>query len=448
MNGEPLELHSTRDAERAGIGIIYQELNLCPNLTVADNIFLGRELTSRGSIDRAGQRRAAAELISRLGHDIDPDTPVSDLRIGQQQVVEIAKALAQDVQVLIMDEPTSALSAAEVDELFTVIRDLRAAGVAIIYISHRLEETIEIGDHITVLRDGRLVEAAPMSGVDVAWIIEKMVGKDPTSLFRKEAGELGDELLCVDDLCLIQQGGYVVDHVSFGVRAGEVVGLYGLMGAGRSELFECLAGRHPECTGTVSLRGEPLTRSTVLDRIRAGIILAPEDRQRDGLVQPLSVADNMTLASLDGFVNPMAPVLQPRRQRAAVVQQVKDLAIRVANPSQVITSLSGGNQQKVVVAKALLTEPTVLLLDEPSRGIDVNAKSEVFSIMARLAARGYGVVFISSELKEVLAMSDRILVMSRGRITGDFLQCDATEELLVAASAAGLRAGRTVASVA
>lgn len=281
-----------------------------------------------------------------------------------------------------------------------------------------------------------------MAGIDVAWIIEKMVGKNPASLFHKEAGELGDDLLLVEDVSLLSHGGYAVDHVSLTVRAGEVVGIYGLMGAGRSELFECLAGRHSECEGRVYLRGELLAGNNVQDRIRAGIILAPEDRQREGLVQPLSVADNMLLASLDRHTLASLPVLARKKEKASVTEQIRNLAIRVANPNQVITSLSGGNQQKVVVGKALLTEPVVLLLDEPSRGIDVNAKSEIFAIMARLASHGYGVLFISSELKEVMAMSDRILVMCRGRITGEFSQAEATEEKLVLASSAVHREGR------
>lgn len=439
MDGEEIELHSTRDAERHEIGIIYQELNLCANLSVVDNIYLGRELRRRGTIDRSAQRKNAGAIIHRLGHDIDPDTLVSELRIGQQQVIEIAKALTQEVRVLIMDEPTSALSAAEVDELFGVIRDLADSGVAIIYISHRLEETIEIGDYITVLRDGQVVDESPTTAIDVPWIVHKMVGKNTDALSHSHGGEIGAEILRVEELCLLRQGGYAVDHVSFTVHAGEVVGIYGLMGAGRSELLECLAGRHRDATGQVYVSGEVLTSCTVGDRIKAGIVLAPEDRQRDGIVQPLSVADNMLLASLRNYVHRVLPVLRPAKERDAVSGQIAALGIRVASPNQLITSLSGGNQQKVVIAKALLTSPRVLLLDEPSRGIDVNAKAEIFALMSKVATEGYGVVFVSSELKEVLAMSDRILVMSKGRITANLTQELANEEALVAASAVGHR---------
>ncbi len=436
MNGDIVHLRSPLAAEKLGIGIIYQEMNLCPNLSVAENIFLGRELAANGMVDQKQQRRRASELIERLGHTIDPNMLVSDLRIGQQQIVEIAKALSQDVRVLIMDEPTSALSAAEVAVLFKVIDDLRRSGVSIIYISHKLEEITQIGDYITVLRDGRLVAEERIERIDVPWIIERMVGKNPAALFHKEKTAVGAEILRVEDITLPgRTGGNVVDHVSFTLHKGEVLGLYGLMGAGRSELFECLAGLHPEAGGRIWLNGEPLKSKNVTARIEAGITLVPEDRQREGLVQALSVADNMLLASLRNYFNGF--YLVGRKEESAVKSKIKDLAIKVADPQQLITALSGGNQQKVVIAKSMLTSPKILMLDEPSRGIDVNAKSEIFAIMSRLAEDGFGVLFISSELKEVMAMADRILVMSRGSITGEFLREEATEELLVAASAVG-----------
>ncbi len=437
LDGKPVQLRSPLHAEQLGIGIIYQELNLCPNLSVAENIFLGRELASGGLvINNKAQGSQTRALMQRLEHDIDPAAPVSDLRIGQQQIVEIAKALAQDVRILIMDEPTSALSAAEVEVLFKVIEELKAHGVSIIYISHKLEEITHIGDYITVLRDGRLVAEESIAAIDVQWIIEKMVGKNPASLFRKELNELGDEILRVEELTLPRVGGgFAVDHVSFALRKGEVLGLYGLMGAGRSELFECLAGVRPDAGGRIYLEGKLLRAGSVATRIEAGIVLVPEDRQREGLVQTLSVAHNMLLASLQNYMSSF--YLARRKEQTAVTSLIKDLSIKVANPGQIITSLSGGNQQKVVVAKGLLTAPKILLLDEPSRGIDVAAKSDIFAIMARLATEGYGVLFISSELKEVMAMADRILVMSKGKITGEFLREEATEAALVAASAVG-----------
>ncbi len=441
LDDRPIQPSSPLHAEQLGIGIIYQELNLCPNLSVAENIFLGRELAPTGLVvDKKAQRTKARALMQRLEHNIDPDAMVSDLRIGQQQIVEIAKALAQEVRILIMDEPTSALSAAEVEVLFKVITDLKAHGVSIIYISHKLEEITRISDYVTVLRDGHLVAEARTAEIDVPWIIEKMVGKNPASLFQKRQSEVGAEILRIEEMTLPRiGGGFAVDHVSLSLHKGEVVGLYGLMGAGRSELFECLAGVHPDARGRVYLEGKELPASNVAGRIGAGIVLVPEDRQREGLVQTLSVAHNMLLASLHNYFNGL--FLRQRKEQGAVAEKIKDLSIKVADPGQIITSLSGGNQQKVVVAKGLLTAPKVLLLDEPSRGIDVAAKSEIFSIMESLAEQGFGVLFISSELKEVMAMSDRILVMSKGRVTGEFLRAEATEEALVAASAIGHETG-------
>ncbi|MCB0052658.1 MAG: sugar ABC transporter ATP-binding protein [Caldilinea sp.] len=437
LDGKPIQLRSPLHAEQLGIGIIYQEMNLCPNLSVAENIYLGRELAPTGLVvDKKAQRTQTRALMQRLEHAIDPDTLVSDLRIGQQQIVEIAKALAQDVRILIMDEPTSALSASEVEVLFKVIADLKAHGVSIIYISHKLEEITQISDYVTVLRDGRLVAEARNADIDVPWIIEKMVGKNPANLFHKGHTEVGGEILRVEEITLPRLGGgFAVDHVSLTLRRGEVVGIYGLMGAGRSELFECLAGVHPDAGGQVFLEGKLLPAGNVSGRISEGIVLVPEDRQREGLVQSLSVAHNVLLASLRNYFNGL--FLAPRKEQTAVTEMIKGLTIKVADPGQIITSLSGGNQQKVVVAKGLLTSPKILLLDEPSRGIDVAAKSEIFAIMERLAAQGFGVLFISSELKEVMAMSDRILVMSKGKITGEFLREEATEEALVAASAIG-----------
>ena len=374
--------------------------------------------------------------MSKLEQKIDPDELVGDLRIGEQQIVEIAKALAQDVRILIMDEPTSALSAAEVEVLFRIIRELKSRGVAIIYISHKLEELLQIGDYITILRDGRKVAEEESKNVNVPWMIEEMVGRNPATLFTRKERQLGDVLLKVEDLTLPRAGGgYLLDHISFELREGEVLGFYGLMGAGRSDLVDCLAGARPQATGSIWLDGKPVTATTISGRIQSGFVLVPEDRQRDGLVPTLSVMDNMLLASLKKYLRGI--FLAPTKEKSATDSQIKDLSIRVANSQQPITALSGGNQQKVVVAKGLLTHPKVLLLDEPTRGIDVGAKSEISEIMNRLAAQKYGVIFVSSELKEILAMSDRILVMSKGKITGEFTHQEATEEKLVAASAIG-----------
>jgi erythritol transport system ATP-binding protein len=437
LDGNEIQPRSPLEATRLGIGMVFQELNLCDNLSVVDNIFLARETTRRDSlIARRVQKKRAGELLSKLEQKIDPDELVSNLRIGEQQIVEIAKALLQDVRILIMDEPTSALSAAEVEVLFRVIRDLKSRGVAIIYISHKLEELTQIGDYVTILRDGLKVAEAEIKNVDVPWMIEEMVGRNPATLFTRKKHELGDVLLKAENLTLPRTGGgYLLDHVSFELRQGEVLGFYGLMGAGRSDLVECLTGARPQATGDVWLDGKPVTTKTISGRIRSGFVLVPEDRQRDGIVPTLSVMDNMLLASLKKYLKGI--FLTASQEKTAADSQIGNLSIRVASSQQPITALSGGNQQKVVVAKGLLTKPKVLLLDEPTRGIDVGAKSEISEIINQLAEQKYGVIFVSSELKEILAMSDRILVMSKGKITGEFTHREATEEKLVAASAIG-----------
>jgi erythritol transport system ATP-binding protein len=308
--------------------------------------------------------------------------------------------------------------------------------VAIVYISHKLEELLRVGDLITVMRDGRIVGHAEAADVDVAWIIEQMVGRSPASLFSRTDHDVGETLMEVKHVTLPRVGGgYLLDDVSLQVHAGEILGLYGLMGAGRTELMEVLAGVRPEAKGEVLLDGRDLMGASVSDRIDAGVVLVPEDRKTVGLVPTLSVAHNMVLSSLRRYLSSF--FLSRGKEKVAVDGMIRDLAVRVADPRNNIDSLSGGNQQKVVVAKGLLTEPRVLLLDEPTRGIDVGAKSEIFQIMSRLAGEGFGIVFVSSELKEVMAMSDRILVLSKGKIVAEFEGDKATEKELVDASAAG-----------
>lgn len=436
LEGRAIAPRSPREAERLGIGIIYQELNLFPNLNVSENIFIAHELT-HGSvvIQHQEQERRARALLERLEHPLDPKILVQDLRIGQQQVVEIAKALALDVRILIMDEPTSALSDAEVRVLFRVIEELKANGVTIIYISHKLEELLQIGDYITVLRDGHKVAEAPMSQVNLAWIVERMVGRDTASNYRPPQHPFGDVILQVEGISLPKPGGgELLSDVSFALRAGEILGIYGLMGAGRTELFECLMGLRPQATGTVWLAGKKLSGG-IDQRIAQGLVLIPEDRQREGLIPELSVAHNMLLASLKRYLQRF--FLSSAKENASVSRMINDLAIKVANPQYPVASLSGGNQQKVVVAKGLLTEPKVLLMDEPTRGIDVGAKQEIFDLARRLATHGLGIVFVSTELKEIMTIADRILVMSKGKITRELLRAEATQQALVEASAIG-----------
>jgi erythritol transport system ATP-binding protein len=437
-----VRFRDSRDAARHGIGMIFQELNLFPNLSVTENIFTAREITTPAKlIDQKAQERIARDLLARIEHPMDPHTPVADLPLGLQQIVEIAKALARDARILIMDEPTSALSQAEVGVLFRVIRELKAQGVSIIYISHKLEELMQIGDYITILRDGKLIAEAPMEGLNLPWIINKMVGRDTKALYRTKSHDVEQDVLNVVGLTLAKPGGkgLLLDNVSFAVRGGEMVGIYGLMGAGRTELLESLIGVRPEAIGSIKLNGKELMGKRISERIRQGLVLVPEDRQRAGLVQTLSVCSNMTLASLRNFTRGF--FLSEGKERVNVKRVIGELSIKVFSPNQIITSLSGGNQQKVVVGKALLTEPRVLLLDEPTRGIDVGAKADMFGIMSDLAAKGLGVLFVSSELMEVLAMADRILVMSKGKITGEFTREEATEEALVTASGVGHKLG-------
>ena len=440
LEGIEISPQNPREAGALGIGIIYQELNLFPNLNVAENIFTAHELTSGRIVIKQGeQEKRAAELLARLEQSIDPRTLVAHLRIGQQQIVEIAKALALDVQILIMDEPTSALSGAEVEILFRVINELKAQGVSIVYISHKLDELIQIGDYITVLRDGRLIAESPMWKVNLPWIVEHMVGRDSYTAYTPPTHETGAEILRVENLSLERPGkgrGYLLNNISFSLHAGEILGIYGLMGAGRTELFETLIGLHPHASGDIWLDGHRIKGVSINERIRQGIMLIPEDRQREGLVQVLSVANNMILASLQNYLARLL-YLSSTKERSNVERMVKELSIKVSNPQNLIGSLSGGNQQKVVVAKALLTSPRVLLMDEPTRGIDVGAKEEIFDIMTALARRGLGIVFVSTELKEVMAMADRILVMSRGHLTAEYQRAEATEQALVEASAAG-----------
>jgi erythritol transport system ATP-binding protein len=439
LRGEPVTLDSPRDALRSGIAIIYQELSLFPNLSVAENVFLARELTSRAGTVRHGEQESVVRsLMARLEQDIHPGTLVEDLRIGQQQLVEIARALAQEVSVLIMDEPTSALSTAEAEVLLRLVEDLTAHGAAVIYISHKLDECLRIGDHFTVLRDGALVAEAPAAEVTLDWIVEMMAGRSREALFPRSEHAVGAPLLEVDELTLprVHGGGYLVDRVSFTLRAGEIVGIYGLMGAGRTELLECLFGMQPNASGTVRIDGRALRREPVVVRIQAGLAFVSEDRQKLGLVQSLSVAENITLASLRSVRR--GPVLSRPKERAKVREMIRALAIKVSRPEQPVTALSGGNQQKVVIARSLLTTPRVLMMDEPTRGIDIGAKSDVFRLMCDLAREGMAVLFVSSELKEVVAMADRALVMARGRITADLPREQITEAALAAAAVAGI----------
>ncbi len=435
LDGEPVVFASPADAVAHGVAIIHQELNLCPNLSIADNIFIGRERTKGAFVDFPRQREAARTLLEHLEEPLNPTTLVGELRLGQQQLVEIARALSEDTRVLIMDEPTSALSAAEVHVLFRVIRELTARGVSIIYISHHLDECLEIADTAVVLRDGSIVARAPMAEVDLGWIVAQMVGRDESALFAPMAHDPGRPLLEIEGLIVSdpdQPERLAVRGVDLTVHAGEVVGVYGLMGAGRTELLEALAGRNPVLGGRVVLDGRDLTHASVGERIEAGLVLVPEDRQRDGLVQALSVGRNMNLSAVERFVRGL--FIRSRDERAAIDAVAGQVRVKAAGQDAPIGSLSGGNQQKVVIGRALMTRPQLLVLDEPTRGIDVGAKADIFALMAEEARKGIGVLFATSEVGEVLHACDRIVVMARGRVAAVLDPRTTDRERLMAAS--------------
>lgn len=436
MNGEVKVFSSATDARNHGISIIHQELNLAPNMNVRDNIFIGREIIKSGTVDYAEETRITRHLMRALEEDIDPLTPVEDLRLGQQQIVEIARALSVNSQVLIMDEPTSALSAAEVEVLFQVIRDLTSQGVAIVYISHHLEEALEITDRAVVLRDGTMTAYAHRDEIDLEWIVRNMVG-DHFDLGSPPQGyDFGETALSVANLTVKGKAGIrLVDDLSLDIRAGEIVCIYGLMGAGRTELMECVAGRVRQSAGTVRLNGHDVSGLSISQRIASGLALVPEDRQRDGLVQTMSVGENLTLASIGKFVRGL--MLSTRREKQLAEESIRNVTVKTSGAEAAIGSLSGGNQQKVVIGKMLATHPKVILLDEPSRGIDIGAKAEVFRLLAENARQGLAIVYTTSEVGECLSIAHRIVVMSKGRISAVF-DSSVTKERIMAASGESL----------
>lgn len=430
----------TTEARKHGIGIIHQELSLFPNLNVYQNIFMAREMTKgKVVLDDKKHKEAAQKVLKRLEHPIDLDTRVGELRVGQQQMIEIARNLvADDLKVLIMDEPTSSLSQQEVNVLFKIMRELTAEGISIVYISHRLEEIMQIGDHVTILRDGKYVDDADVKDIDVPWIVSKMTGGAKAYPKRNRTVDWNtvERVLEVKDLCLPKAGGgYLVDHLNFDLKKGEVLGIYGLMGAGRSEVFECIMGLHPEHTGEVWLEGKKLNIKSISQQIDNGFALIPEDRQMQGLVQTLDIEKNCSLSAMKRYKK--GPFLDSKKEGEKVDGQIKDIQIKVADKKLPILSLSGGNQQKVVIGKGILTEPKILLMDEPSRGIDIGAKTEVFDIINKYAQEGLSIIVISSELQEIVSIADRVIVLSNGIKTGEFYGDEIEQDTLVLASYKG-----------
>ncbi len=440
LQGREVEFNSTVEARREGIAIIHQELCLFPNLTVFQNLFMSTERTKNGFLDDAKHRELAKKVLARLKYPIDPDTKVGDLRVGQQQMIEIARnLLIPNLKILIMDEPTSSLSEQEVEVLFNITRELTAAGISVVYISHRLEELMRIGDYVTIFRDGKLVAEAAVKDVDLPWIVKQMVGEGKSYPKRKEPVDwsVRPNVLEVKNLSLPKSGGgYLLKDVSFNLRRGEILGIYGLLGAGRSEVFESIMGMRPDHTGEILVNGSNIKVGSVSDQIAKGFAWLPEDRQRDGLVQTMSIAKNIALTNIAAYTNSLG-LIDKNKEDEAEQAMIDDVHIKVADKDLPILSLSGGNQQKVVFAKGALTSPQIMLLDEPSRGIDIGAKTEIFHLIYQYAERGVSIVVVSSELEEIIAIADRIMVLSNGEKTAEFTGADINQDNLVKASYMG-----------
>ncbi|MBA2344383.1 MAG: sugar ABC transporter ATP-binding protein [Rubrobacter sp.] len=421
LDDEPVSISSATVAQELGISTIYQEFNLVPQLTTAENIFLGRQPRRFGLVNRRKMGEEARRILERMKVRVDANALVSNLGIPQRQMVEIAKALSLDARILVMDEPTASLSGQEVERLFEIIRGLKEEEVSMIFISHHLEEVAEIGDRVTVLRDGKVVDRVPAS-TNRSEFVRMMVGRPIEDQFPRQQPETGEVLLEVNNLS--QKG--ILEDASFQVRAGEVVGMAGIVGAGRTELARAIFGVDPVDSGEVWVEGRRMKLGNPREAKRRGMGFVTEDRQGQGIVPPLSVEENLSLASLG--LNTSVGLVNRREQRKRARKMIEDLNIRTPSPEQEIRYLSGGNQQKVVIGKWLLANSRVLIMDEPTRGIDVGAKVEIYELMNELTKNGAGILMISSDLPEVLGMSDRILVMSEGRITGELSVDGATQE--------------------
>ncbi len=437
LDGLKVAFANPKEAQNNGIAIIHQELNLIPYLSIAENVFLGREFINRlGLIDYKRMYSETKKLLERLDLHINPRIQVSSLKIGQQQIIEIAHALSLDARIVIMDEPTSAISEHEIKVLFDLIRSLKAQGVAIVYITHKLDELFQIADSVTVLRDGKLIGSNSIEDVTHDDIVRMMVGREIKDFFVKTDVTKSREVLCVRDICLAhprRQGDYVVDHVSFTVKAGEVLGLFGLMGAGRTELLEAIFGLHPKrSSGSIFLSGREIKVNSPSDAINFGIGFITEDRKLEGLVSQMTVAASISLASIEQTER--FGILNTTLETQLAQEYVERLRIKTPSVQQVVENLSGGNQQKVIIAKWLATNPRILLLDEPTRGIDVNAKSEIYRLISELTQAGLAIVMVSSELPEIMAIADRIIVLSEGKQTAEFSHLQATEELIMKAA--------------
>ena len=419
-----------KQAQAAGVAIIHQELNMCRHLTVAENMFLGREKVRGVVLNQREMEAEAAEVLGRLKIDISPRTVVGDLPISKQQMVEIAKALSMDARILIMDEPTSALTAREIEDLFRIIRDLRASDHGIVYISHRLEELQHIVDRVTIMRDGQYIATMNFADTTIDQIITYMVGREIKEKFPRVTCEKGKKIFEVKNL----NAGRMVRNVSFSLYEGEIVGFAGLMGAGRTETTRAIFGIDPKQSGQIFLDGREIAIHSPMDAIRQGVVLAPEDRKKDGLCTKLSIRHNIALPNLDLLCNRLG-VVSHSKENAMCDRAVKNLQIKTPSVDVDAANLSGGNQQKVVVGKWLARDSRVVIFDEPTRGIDVAAKVEIYHLMNQLKQQGIAVMFVSSELPEVLGIADRVIVMCDGQITGEVMARETTQnEILTLAT--------------
>ena len=437
LNNEKIDFKNPKQAADKGIVIIHQELNLIPHLSVAENLFLGQEITDKmGLLDYSTMYKKTSALLGKLQLKINPATPVNQLRVGQQQLVEIARALLLESKVLIMDEPTSAISDHEVELLFKIINDLKKKGVAIVYISHKLNELFEIADRFEVLRDGENAGSGNMRNTNHDKLIQMMVGRDITDNFKKKKTSDKKEILKVENLNFINpenKKDFLVQDVSFNLKKGEILGICGLMGAGRTEVLEAIFGLFPKyVSGEIYIEGEKQKIKNVGAAISAGIALVPEDRKRQGLILNMDVAKNTSLAKLSD-VSDLGFISKKKEEKLSNEFRNK-LKTQVPSEKIEVEKLSGGNQQKVVIAKWLATNPKILLLDEPTRGIDVGAKTEIYNLINRLASQGMGIIMVSSELPEILALSDNIIVLSESKLTGKFTREEATEEKIMKAA--------------
>lgn len=421
--GEEIEHMSTKRASELGISIIHQELNMCSHLSVMENIFLGREKTSKGFLSKKVMREKTIEILKELDIDISPDTIVSSLPVSMQQMIEISKAISVNAKVLIMDEPTSALTKKEIDKLFSIINKLKKKGCGIVYISHRMEEFQYIVDRVTVMRDGEYIVTKNFKETSIEEIISFMVGREIKEKFPRTFCPKGDLIFSVKNL----NAGPLVRDINFDVFKGEIVGIAGLMGAGRTEMSRAIFGVDAKESGGIFLEGEEIQISSPKDAIDSGIVLVPEDRKKDGLCTKLSVSENISLTNLDD-ISSTGGLIKEAKERSLVSGVIKKLGIKVSSPSVNAETLSGGNQQKIVIGKWLARDSKVIIFDEPTRGIDVAAKVEIYNLMNKLKEEGIGVVFISSELPEILGISDRVLVMCDGKITKDLVTQETSQD--------------------